>query len=219
MARPSVQFSADHCSAAGLTIGILGLLDRPSKPRQPESVSQTETHVGANQTETGARPVRTRTYSWSDPAELAELVGTSAGLDLMRQMADGKLPRPPIMHTLGVDDFEMSDGQATFRLTPREFHYNPLGTVHGGVIATLLDSAAGCSLHTTLAAGTAYTSLDLNVRFLRPVTVDSGQLRCTGSVISRGRTTALIEARLTDAAGRLCAHATSTCMLFALPPS
>jgi uncharacterized protein (TIGR00369 family) len=97
---------------------------------------------------------------------------------------------------------------------PGHRHYNPIGSVHGGVLATLLDTAAACSVHSTLAAGERYTSLDLNVKFLRAVTVDSGRLRCEGSVLQRGRRTALAEARLYDARRRLVAHATSTCMIF-----
>jgi uncharacterized protein (TIGR00369 family) len=99
----------------------------------------------------------------------------------------------------------------------QEFHYNPLGSVHGGVIATLLDSAAGCAVHSTLPAGWGYTSLDLTAKYLRPATVDSGRMRCEGSVINRGRTTALAEARLLDERGRLLAYASSSCLLFELP--
>ena len=102
-------------------------------------------------------------------------------------------------------------------MSPTEFHYNPLGSVHGGVIATLLDTAAGCAVHTTLPAGFGYTSLDLTTKFLRPVTVGSGELRCEGTVVHRGRTTALAEARLFDARGRLVAQATSSCLLFEIP--
>ena len=97
---------------------------------------------------------------------------------------------------------------------PERRHYNPIGSVHGGVLATLLDTAAGCSVHSTLAPGELYTSLDLTVKFLRPVTVESGRLRCEGSVLQRGRRTALAQAQLYDAEGRLVAHATSTCMIF-----
>jgi uncharacterized protein (TIGR00369 family) len=104
-------------------------------------------------------------------------------------------------------------------MTVGEFHYNPIGSVHGGVIATLLDTAAGCAVHSTLPAGVGYTSLDLTTKFLRPVTVDSGRLRCEGTVLSRGRTTALAEARLFNAADRLVAHATSSCLIFDLPQS
>mgnify|MGYP003874018467 FL=1 len=96
----------------------------------------------------------------------------------------------------------------------QEFHYNPLGGMHGGMIATLRDTAAGCSVHSTLAVGEGYTSLDLTTKFLRAVTVDSGLLRCEGTVLQRGRRTALAQAQLRDEAGRLVAHATSSCMIF-----
>jgi uncharacterized protein (TIGR00369 family) len=99
-----------------------------------------------------------------------------------------------------------------------EFHYNPLGSVHGGVIATLLDTAAGCTVHSTLPAGVGYTSLDLMTRFIKPVTVNSGVLRCEGAIISRGRRTAVAESRLYDERDKLLAHATSTCLIFELPP-
>lgn len=164
-------------------------------------------------------PPRTRTYSWSDPKINAVELGRRSGLDVLRSISSGELPPPPIMHTLSYDGLEVREGAVTFMLTPEEFHYNPLGTVHGGVLSTLLDSAAGCAVHTTLPGGYGYTSLDLSVKFLRPVTVDSGRLRCDGSVLNRGRTTALAEARITDAAGRLVAHATSTCLIFEVPPS
>lgn len=160
---------------------------------------------------------RTHTFAWSDPAEMARAIGTTSGIEMLRGMVAGELPPPPIMQALGIDGFEVEEGHATFLLTPREYHYNPLGSVHGGVIATLLDSAAGCSVHSVLPAGRGYTSLDLSVKYLRPVTIHSGQLRCVGGVLSQGRSTALGEARLFDGAGRLTAHATSTCMLFDLP--
>jgi uncharacterized protein (TIGR00369 family) len=99
----------------------------------------------------------------------------------------------------------------------REFHYNPLGTVHGGVLATLLDTGTGCAVHSVLPAGVGYTSLDLHTRFLRPATLDSDVLRCTGTVLSRTRRSAVAEARLEDPSGRLIGHATSSCMIFDLP--
>ena len=105
-------------------------------------------------------------------------------------------------------------GRVVVEMPAAEFHYNPLGGVHGGVISTLLDTAAACALHTTLAVGELYTSVDLTVKFLRPVTVDSGLLTCEGTVIQRRRRTALAQAQLTDGSGKLVAHATSTCMIF-----
>ena len=157
---------------------------------------------------------RTRTFSWSDPALTAAQLGRRSGLDMLRAMAAGELPAPPVMDLLGVERLEVDEGRVAVAMTPQEFHYNPLGTVHGGILATLLDTAAGCAVHSTLPAGIGYTSLDLVSRFLRPVTVASGALRCEGTVLSRGRTTALAEARLTDGKGRLVAHATSSCRLF-----
>jgi uncharacterized protein (TIGR00369 family) len=160
---------------------------------------------------------RTRTFSWSDPAADADQLGRLTGLEMLQAIADGTLPAPPIMHTIGVDGIEVAEGRVTVLIHPQEFHYNPLGTVHGGVLSTLLDTAAACSVHSTLPAGVAYTSLDLSVRFLRPVTLASGQLRCEGTVLQRGRRTALAEAKLYDAAGRLAAHATSSCLIFETP--
>jgi uncharacterized protein (TIGR00369 family) len=163
--------------------------------------------------------VRTRTFTWTDPATHAGLVGTRSGLDLLRALGSGELPPPPIMKLIDMAEFIADEGTVTVRLDPQEFHYNPLGSMHGGVISTLLDTACGCSVHTTLPAGVGYTSLDLSVKFLRPITLASGRLTCTGTVLQRGRRTALAEARLTDAQGRLAAHATSTCMLFEIPKS
>jgi uncharacterized protein (TIGR00369 family) len=141
-----------------------------------------------------------------------------SGAELLESMVRGELPPPPIMHTLGMDSFEVVDeGRCAFTMRAQEFHYNPIGSVHGGVIATLLDSAAGCAVHSTLPVGWGYTSLDLTTKYLRPATVDSGLMRCEGMVINRGRTTALAEARLFDERSRLLAYASSSCLLFPLP--
>jgi uncharacterized protein (TIGR00369 family) len=163
---------------------------------------------------TQTRSERSRTYSWTDPAEHAAMMGSRSGLELLRAMASGELPAPPVMHLIDMAGLEVEEGSVTVHLDPQEFHYNPLGTVHGGVLSTLLDTAAACSVHTTLPAGVGYTSLDLTVKFLRPVTVASGRITTRGAVLQRGRRTALAEARMTDAAGRLVAHATSSCLIF-----
>ena len=168
------------------------------------------------QTENGHR---TRTFSWTDPALNAGELGRRSGLELLQAMAKGEIPAPPVMHLMDMAGMTAEEGSVTFCLDPQEFHYNPLGSVHGGVLSTLLDTAAACSVHSTLPAGVAYTSLDLNVKFLRAVTTASGRLTTTGTVLQRGRRTALAEARMTDGKGRLVAHATSSCLIFDTPPA
>ncbi len=138
------------------------------------------------------------------------------GLEQLQAIFEGRLPAAPIADTIGMEGFAVTGrGTVSVELVPQRRHYNPIGSVHGGVISTLLDTATGCAVHSTLAAGELYTSLDLTVKFLRPVTVDSGRLRCEGSVLQRGRRTALAQAQLYDAQGKLVAHATSSCLIFA----
>lgn len=137
-----------------------------------------------------------------------------SGIDFLRALASGGLPRPPVNHAIDFVLDEVEPGRAVFSLTPGEEHYNPIGSVHGGIFATLLDSAAGCAVQSTLPRGMAYTSLDLTVKFLRRITVDTGTVRAIGTVVSGGRRTALAQARLVDASDRLLAHATSSCLLF-----
>jgi uncharacterized protein (TIGR00369 family) len=144
-------------------------------------------------------------------------LATLDGMEQLMLIFDGVLPPPPIAETLGMVDFGGERGAISVGLDPEHRHYNPLGTVHGGVLATMLDTAAACSVHSTLEPGERYTSLDLTVKFLRPVTVESGRLRAVGKVVQRGRRTSLAEAQVFDAADRLVAHATSTCMVF--PPA
>ncbi|MER6356334.1 PaaI family thioesterase [Streptomyces sp. NPDC001634] len=162
---------------------------------------------------------RIRTYEWEDPAISAAAAGRVPGMDFLRDIQAGRLPGPPITATLDIALDEVEPGRVVFSLAPGEEHYNPIGSVHGGVYATLLDSAAGCAVHSTLPEGMAYTSLDLTVKFLRRITVDTGRVRAIGTVVHRGRQTALAEAKLVDATDRLLAHATSSCMLFPVPPS
>jgi uncharacterized protein (TIGR00369 family) len=160
---------------------------------------------------------RSRTFSWDDPSVTAALAGRRPGLELLRAMGDGELPPPPILALVDMERMTADPGRVTFWLRPQEFHYNPIGSVHGGVIATMLDSAAGCSVHSTLPAGVGYTTLDLSIKYLRPVTVQSGLLRAEGSVLSKGRRTALADAKLLDERDALLAHATSSCLLFDMP--
>jgi uncharacterized protein (TIGR00369 family) len=166
--------------------------------------------------ETEAEPdarLRERTFTWDDPVAIARAGAGLAGLEFFTAVSEGKIPWPPIMQALGLEPFAFEEGRAVFRLTPAEYHYNPLGSVHGGVFATLLDSACGCAVHTTLPLGVFYTSLDLAVKFLRPVTVATGPITAEGTVVHLGRRTALAEAKITDAAGKVYATATSSCLL------
>jgi uncharacterized protein (TIGR00369 family) len=114
---------------------------------------------------------------------------------------------------MDFDGVSFEEGRATFQVTPQEFHYNPIGGVHGGVFATLLDSACGCAVHTMLPAGVFYTSLDLSVKFLRPVLTSTGAITAEGTVVHLGRRTALAEGRITDADGKLYATATSSILV------
>jgi uncharacterized protein (TIGR00369 family) len=141
-------------------------------------------------------------------------LGSMNGLEQLEAIFEGRLPPPPIAETVGMENFRAEHGAVSVELVPLRRHYNPIGSVHGGVISTLLDTATGCAVHSTLAAGELYTSLDLTVKFLRPVTLDSGRLRAEGTVVQRGRRTALAQAQLFDSEERLVAHATSTCMIF-----
>ena len=156
---------------------------------------------------------RTRTYSWDDPfAFLGEAAGLP-GLEVMRRMVAGELPQPPIAETLGFRLTEAEPGHAVFEAEPAEFHYNPIGIVHAGLASTLLDSAMGCAFVTTLEAGVRWTTLELKVNFTRPMTLETGRVRCIGSVVHPGRRVVTTEARLEDLRGRLFAHATSTILV------
>jgi len=123
------------------------------------------------------------------------------------------IPVAPIAELVGFDLVELGEGRASFELDPGERHYNPLGTVHGGIAATLLDSAMGVAVHTTLGEGQTYTTLELKVNYVRAITEETGPVVATGSVIHRGGRVATAEARLTDRDGRLLAHGTSTCLI------
>jgi uncharacterized protein (TIGR00369 family) len=160
---------------------------------------------------------RERVHSWEDPLRTAALAAEVDGLTFLHAMMAGEVPRAPIASTLGFTMLEAEKGRVLCEMDPAEFHFNPIGSVHGGVYATLLDTATGCAVHSTLPAGTRYTSLDLTVKFLRPLKADSGPVRCEGKVVHEGSRMALAEARLWDAAGTLCATATSSCMIFRRP--
>jgi uncharacterized protein (TIGR00369 family) len=156
---------------------------------------------------------RTRTYSWEDPFALRDALASRSGLELMQLMASGKLPPPPIANTLGFQLVEAARGHAVFDCEPAEFHYNPIGVVHAGLAMTLMDSAMGLAFVTTLDEPKPWTTLEVKSNFTRALTVDTGTIRCTGSIIHPGRRVATTEARIEDSQGRLCAHGTSTILV------
>ena len=161
----------------------------------------------------GSAPARERTYTWADPLQTAATGAGLSGLEFFTAMVEGRVPPPPILTTIDLEAASFEDGRVEFSLVPKEFHYNPIGSVHGGVFATMLDSACGCAVHTKLPAGVFYTSLDLSVKFLRPVSIATGKITAVGTVVHLGRRTALGEARIVDEAGRIYATATSSCLI------
>ena len=162
---------------------------------------------------TNLEATRTRTVSWEDPTETVQIGKTISGIEYLRALQAGELPSPPFAVLMGIWMTEVSEGRVVFAAEPGEYHYNPLGTVHGGVMATLLDSALGCAVQSLLPAGTSYTTLELKVNYLRPVTTKTGMVYAEGKIIHLGGRIATAEARLTDAAGKLYAHGTTTCII------
>jgi uncharacterized protein (TIGR00369 family) len=136
------------------------------------------------------------------------------GLQFLQGMLAGRHPHPPMCKTIGFHLVDVANGRAVFEGIPRYEHYNPIGTVHGGFAATLLDSALACAIFSTMRAGEAWTTLELNLNLVRALTEATGPVRAEGRVIHRGRTVATSEGDLKDAEGRLYAHATTTCMIF-----
>lgn len=156
--------------------------------------------------------LRSLSVEWSDPRELAETGRSMPGIEFLRAMRDGKLPHPPICALLGYRLVEVEPGYAAFEITVGEQHYNPIGVVHGGIAMTLLDSAMGCAVQTTMPAGGGYTTLEAKTNLVRAVTSGT-RLRAIGKVVHVGKRVATAEARLEDAAGKLYAHATTTCIV------
>ena len=144
----------------------------------------------------------------------AQVLLSHGGLDFLQGVIDGQFPAPPMAETLGFRLVAVEKGRAVFEGLPDHRHYNPLGVVHGGYAMTLLDSALGCSVHTTLDKGDAYTTLEIKVNLVRPLTKDTGLVRAEARILHRGRTVATAEGELKDAGGKLYAHATTTCMIF-----
>jgi uncharacterized protein (TIGR00369 family) len=147
----------------------------------------------------------------------ADIMASMPGVEFVRAIFSGKLPAPPIMQTVEPFDSTAEPGVVVMHSIPGFRHYNPIGSVHGGYAAILLDSAMGLAVHSMLPAGTGYTTLEFKISFIRGMTKDTGPVRTEGRVLNVGRRAATAEARITDAKGRLLAHATTTCLVFELP--
>jgi uncharacterized protein (TIGR00369 family) len=158
--------------------------------------------------------LRERTFSWTDPAATAAAGLKLPGLEYIRAIASGALPAPPIAELLGFEIVEADEGRAVFALEPAEWMYNPLGMVHGGVAATILDSCMGCAVHTTLEPGVGFTTTDLQVRYIRAISEATGRVLAEGRVVHGGRRTATAEGRLfSEADQTLLAHGSTGCAI------
>jgi uncharacterized protein (TIGR00369 family) len=156
---------------------------------------------------------RTLSVTWQDPRALAEAGRGMPGIEFLRAMVAGRLPPPPIAMLLGFSLVEVGPGLAVFEVNPGEQHYNPIGVVHGGLAMTLLDSCMGCAVQTHMPAGSGYTTLEAKTNLVRAITAETGKLRAIGKTLHVGKRMATAEGRLEDAAGKLYAHATTTCMV------
>ena len=162
-------------------------------------------------------PAASKTVTWYDPETTARLGMQLRGIEFLGAMQRGEVPPPPIASLLDFAICELGVGRVVFECTPDQSHYNPIGMVHGGLVCTLADTVIGCAVHTTLDQGLTYTSIDLSVSYLRPVTGSSGVLRATGRVTKPGHRVAFGAADIVDGAGRLVATATGSCLVMEVP--
>jgi len=160
---------------------------------------------------------RSRTVTWYDPTIGAGAGMTMAGIDYLQSMIDGVLPPPPISGLVRMTLVVAEPGRVEFTCEPDESAYNPIGAVHGGLVCTLLDSVAGCALHSTLPPGRGYTSVEIKVSYLKAVRSTSGRLTAVGTLVKGGSRVAFTEGVVTDASGAVVATATSTLLVFDLP--
>lgn len=156
---------------------------------------------------------RTLRVSWADPTALAQAARTLSGIDFLRAVRDRTLAPAPIQDLLGMHLVAIEEGRAVWELVPGEQHYNPIGVVHAGIAATMLDSAMACAVHSTLPAGTGYSTLEFKINLVRAVTLKTGPVRASARVVHNGKSTATAEGRLEDASGKLYAHASTTCLI------
>lgn len=157
--------------------------------------------------------IRSRVVQWRDPMVSAAAVPALSGLEFLQKMMRGELPAPPIADVLGFRLTRAERGLVVFEFEPEEFHYNPIGVVHGGMAGILLDSAMGCCVQSTLPAGTLYTTLEYKVNLTRAIQAKTGRLSAEGRIVHAGSRVATAEGRLTDGSGKIYAHASTTCIV------
>ena len=162
---------------------------------------------------------RERTISWSDPeANKRDVMASISGLEYLRAIKEGRISPPPAAMLLGYRVHTVESGCSVIELDPAEYHYNPFATVHGGILSTVLDTAMTSAVITTLPQGKTCSTVEIKVNFIRPVTADTGVLRCEARPVHVGRRLATVEGRLKDQAGKLIAHGISTCSIFRVKP-
>ena len=170
--------------------------------------------MSANEPGPASQPDRTRTVEWQDPAATAALLKSVSGLDYLRGMAEGRYPLFPVAALIGLGEAHFEDALARVAIDPAEFHANPMNTMHGGILATLLDCVLGPAVLSTLPAGRGHTTLSLEIKFTRAVTLATGRLLAEGRVVTSGRRVMTSEGRVTDRDGRIYATGTSTLLIF-----
>jgi uncharacterized protein (TIGR00369 family) len=162
----------------------------------------------------GTETRRVRTVTWDDPFIVMQNAPGKTGLEILREIFEGRMPPPPISNLMGFTGVSADEGKVVFEGEPGEYLYNPIGVVHGGFAMTLLDSAMGCAVHSTLGVGERYTTLEVKTNFVRPITLDTGRVRCEGSVLHRGGNVATAEGKVfAIGSGKLLAHGTTTCLI------
>ncbi|HWF09123.1 MAG TPA: PaaI family thioesterase [Bryobacteraceae bacterium] len=157
---------------------------------------------------------RTHTFTWDDPLLLMRHGRKLSGAELFDKIRRGEIPQPPFAQLIGLEVFDSGEGRFAMTLQPREFHYNPMGCVHGGILSTLLDTVMSAAVHTGLSAGRGYLTLGININFLQPVYEHTGEVMAEGKLVSMRRQVATAEGRIFNLRGDICATGTATCLIF-----
>ena len=164
-----------------------------------------------------AQRTRLHSFNYHDPVLSQRNIHAISGIDYLKSIQSGRIPQPPIARLVGYRMVSVDQGFAAFELQPAEYHYNPFGTVHGGIASTLLDTTMTAAVMTTLERGESCTTVEINVNFIRPITVQMGVIRSEAELLHRGDRMATASGGIFDAGQQLLAHAATTCMIFKQP--